>query len=235
MAEQETNKVSALVPAYNEAARLGAVLATLTTYSGFAEVIVVDDGSTDHTETLVQGFTGVRYLKNAKNLGKGMSMERGVAAAAGDIIFFCDADIHGLTHAMIERIVGPVASGAVSMSIGMRDRKIHYARRFMWLVPLLGGERALTKELWQSIPVQYKSHFKIETALNYYASMTPNGSSSTLCKGLLQTIKERKYGLLEGFRRRLRMIYDITVTTVQLWFEPMPQVREVERTIAEGS
>lgn len=201
-------RISAVVPAYNEAGRIGAVLRVLTSYGKFREIIVVDDGSTDQTALIASRYD-VQIIRTPRNVGKASSMDVGVKAASGDIIFFCDADVRGLTHAMIDTIVGPVCRGEVDMFIGMRNRKAYVTHQLLSLVPLLGGERAVTKKLWRLIPPVYKQRFRIETALNFYARYCGLGFGYTLCEGLKQTIKEKKYGFVKGIIARLRMAVDL--------------------------
>jgi glycosyltransferase involved in cell wall biosynthesis len=225
--------VTAIVAAYNEAERIGSVLEVLTSYPGFADVIVVDDGSTDGTGEVVAGFP-VRYLRVEPNQGKGHAMDLGVQAASTPVVFFADADIHGLTHEVIGQVVGPVADGDVEMFIAMRNRKIYLLRLVMAFVPLLGGERALTKALWERVPARYKDRFRIEAALNFYALHFGKGLRFKVCRGISQTVKERKYGAREGIRRRLRMFRDIGVATWDLQFQDAPPTLRSRRAAARN-
>ncbi len=88
--------VTAVVAAYNEAERIADVLEVLCGYAGFAEVVVVDDGSTDGTGEVAAGH-GATVLRVEPNKGKGHAMDVGVRHAATEVIFFADADIRGLT------------------------------------------------------------------------------------------------------------------------------------------
>ena len=93
--------LSIVIPAYNEAERLPATLAAVfahlrqAPYS--AEVVVVDDGSTDGTEGFVRGaqrkYPGLRLLVNRRNRGKGYSVKRGVLQSRGRVVLFADADL----------------------------------------------------------------------------------------------------------------------------------------------
>jgi len=91
---------SIIIPAFNEAERLPAtldsVLAYLVARLWNAEIIVVNDGSTDGTAAVVQRYaaanSAVRWIENGTNRGKGHSIRRGVEEAAGEIVLFIDAD-----------------------------------------------------------------------------------------------------------------------------------------------
>ena len=210
MSEQNRKQVSAIVPAYNEAPRIFPVLKTLLSYPGFQEVLVVDDGSSDGTREVASSL-GARVVRLETNSGKGMALDHGVKVARGNIFFFCDADIAGLTHEMIDQIIEPVRAGKVELFIGMRYRRVYDARLILRFTPLLGGERALTRELWERVPGECKKGFRIETALNYY-TRCDKGFEYKVFEGLSQTIKERKYGLVRGLAWRVIMGWEIVTT-----------------------
>ncbi len=93
--------LSLIIPAYNEASRIGPFLAAITAYDKaspdeITEVLVVDDGSADHTPAIVQQaarqLTKIRLLAHPINRGKGAAVRTGVQAAQGDYIVFMDAD-----------------------------------------------------------------------------------------------------------------------------------------------
>lgn len=220
--EKDSQRVSIIVPAYNEGERLGAVLSVLTSCQGFREIIVIDDGSTDDTGKVAQRYP-VRYVRNEVNRGKGYSMDRAVSLAQGDIILFIDADVSGLTCQIVREIAQPVLDGKVEMFIGMRNRKIYYLHYFLLFVPLLGGERALTKELWQRLPDYYKHYFRIEAGLNFYARHYGHDFDFKVFKGLAQVIKEKKYGLWKGLKQRWRLISDVTTAQFKLQFVDIPK------------
>lgn len=236
MDKQKDNKriagsVTAVVPAYNEAPRIGEVLRVLTAYPGFKEIIVIDDGSLDGTAAVAEKWN-VRVVRNASNMGKGYAMDRGVALAQSEIIFFSDADISGLTHSIIDEVLEPVLSGKADMFIGMSDRQWYFAHQVLTFIPLLGGERAITKNLWAKLPDYYKQHFRVEVALNFYAIYYGKGFQYKILNGVSQTIKEEKYGFLEGVRGRLRMIYNIFSAQLKLNFFHIPKFAKNGRWLA---
>jgi glycosyltransferase involved in cell wall biosynthesis len=232
MDQQENRKrITAVIPAYNEASRIGPVLEVIASHPHIDEVIVVDDGSSDRTEDVVRAFH-VRYVKNAENRGKGYSMDRGVSLAKHEVIFFCDADVIGLSRGIVDEIIGPVASGRIGMFIGMRNRKWYCAHQIVSFIPLLGGERALTRTLWQKIPAYYKHCFRIESALNFYAIYYGDGFQYKIFRGLSQVIKEKKYGFRNGTRQRWRMFYHIFSAQLKLQFVHIPESSRNSRILS---
>lgn len=209
--------VSAIVPALNEERQLASVLSVLTTYPGFSEVIVVDDGSTDRTAEIAQRFP-VRYIRNPTNLGKGGSMERGVEAAKSEIVFFCDADLISLTHEVIHDIVEPVVAGDTDMNIGMHARRLYSIPLLLMFTPKIGGERALHKSLWWALPSYYKIRFRIEVGLNAYAKRLGKKYSFVLVP-LHRVKKEQKLGFWYGLFRRLWMWADLIQTATHLFLK----------------
>ncbi len=92
---------SVVIPAYNESARirqtLERVLDCVHSHNWNAEVLVVNDGSTDTTAIIIEEFAAkdpiVRLLSNPGNRGKGYSVRHGMLEASGEIVMFTDADL----------------------------------------------------------------------------------------------------------------------------------------------
>jgi len=85
-------EVSVVVPARNEAGTVGGITQAIAALDGISEVLVVDDGSTDGTATIA-ATAGARVVAATSGPGKGSAMWDGVAAARGDLVVFCDADL----------------------------------------------------------------------------------------------------------------------------------------------
>lgn len=96
-----TPELSIVIPSYNEEKRLPETLRRIAAYlkaSGHkAEVIVVDDGSTDQTMKVAESFGGqienLRIVSNGRNRGKGYSVRHGALEGRGEVVLFTDADL----------------------------------------------------------------------------------------------------------------------------------------------
>jgi glycosyltransferase involved in cell wall biosynthesis len=117
---------SIVIPAYNESARIGATLREVVECirrEGWnAEVIVVNDGSTDTTARQVLDFAiaapEVRLVENPGNHGKGYSVRNGLLQARGEIVMFTDADLSA-PIGEAELLFQAIAGGA-DIAIGSR-------------------------------------------------------------------------------------------------------------------
>ena len=72
-------KVCVIIPTYNNAATIGAVIADVLQYTG--NVIIVNDGSTDHTESIIRAFPNITIVSYLPNAGKGMALRKGFKKA----------------------------------------------------------------------------------------------------------------------------------------------------------
>ena len=208
--------VSVIIPAFNEAETIGAKIAEVIGHPDVREVVVVDDGSDDRTAELAAA-AGARVIALTENGGKASALEAGVAVAGGDLLLFMDADVTGYDHALLSRIIDPVRAGRYEMFVGIRARRTYWLNRALHFFPIIGGERALTRELWASVPKSHKQGFQIEVAMNYCAKQVGRGMGFELIPGIRHQIKERKYGLVVGLFRRAGMIRDVVAISLRLY------------------
>ena len=119
-------KYSIVIPAYNESARIPAtlesVVSCIRTRGWEAQVLVVNDGSTDATADVVRAFAQrapeVRLIENPGNRGKGYSVRAGMLAARGEVALFTDSDLSAPIEEA-ERLFAAIAEGA-DIAIGSR-------------------------------------------------------------------------------------------------------------------
>lgn len=127
-------ELSVVIPAYNEARRLGPTLDRVT---GFLEargldheVLVVDDGSTDSTAEIARAHPApdVRLVRQGENRGKGAAARRGVAESRGKRVLLCDADLSTPIEelAALERRLDDGADVAIgSRGVAESDVRVH--------------------------------------------------------------------------------------------------------------
>jgi glycosyltransferase involved in cell wall biosynthesis len=122
-------KVSFLIPAYNEAATIGEVLERIAALDLDAQVIVVDDGSTDETSEIAEaaGATVVRQ----PNRGKGAAIRRAIEEADGEIAVIQDADME-YDPAEVPELIEPIERGVADVVFGSRLRGGKPQRAFLF-------------------------------------------------------------------------------------------------------
>jgi dolichyl-phosphate beta-glucosyltransferase len=128
-------KLSVVIPAYNEAARLGnsitAILSYLNERREPTELIVVDDGSADATSTVAEeamrdpGRVDTRVVRYEENRGKGYAVRLGLLDAKGNIALFSDADL-STPITETPKLIEPIQSGECDLTFGSRalDRRL---------------------------------------------------------------------------------------------------------------
>ena len=122
-----TPELSVVIPAYNEAARIGPYLAAIRKYLDVEyprdyEVLVVDDGSADGTVSLVEcvglDWPQLHSIGLGTNRGKGAAVRTGILAAKGRRILFADAD--GATPIEEERRLSLAIANGAEVAAGSR-------------------------------------------------------------------------------------------------------------------
>jgi polyprenyl-phospho-N-acetylgalactosaminyl synthase len=208
--------VSAIVPAFNEASTIVGVLEVLLQHPTIDDIIVVDDGSTDDTAARVK-TTSANLISLQKNSGKATAMAKGVECARHETIFFLDADLRGLTTEIIDALISPVVGGDVDMMVAIRDRRQLLLNNIVYFAPILGGERVLTKTLWNKVPSWCIKSFQIEIALNYFSKRAGATMGFALMPGLTHVKKEAKRTFWPGVRARASMYAELVSISFRLY------------------
>jgi glycosyltransferase involved in cell wall biosynthesis len=114
--------VSFLIPAYNEAATIGEVLARIDALGLDAEIVVVDDGSTDATASIVEAYAvgrpHVELLRQA-NRGKGSAVRLAATRMTKEIVVIQDADME-YDPADVVKLIAPIERGVADVVYGSR-------------------------------------------------------------------------------------------------------------------
>ena len=129
------SEISIIIPAYNEAERIGSTIKEILTYLKAekikAELIVVDDGSKDETAQVANlicaEFPEIRtkVIRYQENRGKGFAVKTGFLAAEGDIALFSDADL-STPISELHKLIEPIRLKKVDVTFGSRalDRSL---------------------------------------------------------------------------------------------------------------
>jgi len=181
------SQVAVVIPAYNEADRVGATVTAAAALHGVDVVVVVDDGSRDGTAQAARE-AGAPVLRHARNRGKAAAMETGAEAVRlldqreqrpePRHLLFLDADL-GATAAQAGPLIAPVTAGAADMTIAVFTDRVKLGghgfvvrlsaagiRRATGWTPVqpLNGQRCLSRAAYDAARPLARG-FGVETAM----------------------------------------------------------------------
>ncbi len=131
-------KVSVVIPVYNESATVEELIRRVREVAVAAEIVVVDDGSTDQTAERLERLAAsgdLRVLRHPRNRGKGAALRTGFAAASGDVVLVQDADLE-YDPRDYPRLLQPILDGRADVVFGSR---------------FVGGESHRVLYFWHSV------------------------------------------------------------------------------------
>lgn len=205
--------VAAIVPAFNEEQTVGDVVRGLRASPLVSEIIVISDGSTDGTAARAREAGATLVHELPIRAGKGRAVQHGVAHTDAPVLLFCDADLIGLTQQHVRSILDPVLYGELEMCVGLRDRG-KAVMRLQRHLPLIGGERALHRTLFERIPERFIQGFMLEAALNYACRSRGLRYGSVPLWGLDIRRKIAKVGVAKGLVEYVKMAWQVGYATV---------------------
>ncbi len=216
--EKSQQTIAAVIPAYNEAGRIGPVLDILIQVGELTEIIVVDDGSHDATLKEAVRRAGqdsrVRIIQHEHNRGKGQALFTGWQSTQAEMLLFLDADLIGLTPQHVRDLICPVTSGQADASIGLfrgghMDTTLSHI-----LTPWLTGQRCLRSSLMEYISPEAALGYGFETAMAVAARQQNWRVRKVILQDVWHPPSETHRGFEAGVKNRISMYAQI----VRAWW-----------------
>ena len=229
-----TGRISVVIPARNEALALAALLPEIRRYATDAELIVIDDGSTDETRAVAEA-AGARVISHPYPMGNGAAIKTGARAAKGEIIVFMDGD--GQHHPQdIPYLLEKIDAG-YDMAVGARVRGSHagvhravandlFSRFASWMVmqqidDLTSGFRAVRAHKFRQFLYLLPNGFSYPTTITMSFFRAGYGVAYVPIRALERQGKSHIRPLRDGVRFLLIIIKIGTLYSPQKLFLPV--------------
>lgn len=201
-------KISCIVPVYNEGKRVGNVLKALIGHPLLDEVIVVNDGSSDDSEEVLKKIKGINLISYAKNMGKSFAVMTGIKRAKNDLLLMIDSDLIGLTAEDITELVEPVLEGVADVAMTLRKNSLPIFK--LMGLDFVSGERIFSRKTIPNLDDLGKlTCFGLESHLNNLIVEKGLRLAIVDWKNVITPRKAVKFGYFEGTKRDLKMVGEI--------------------------
>ncbi len=208
-------KICCLIPAYNESSRINRVLADISNYEFFNTILVVNDGSFDNTAEVVREFKQLKELDKLElldleeNLGKSGAVLRGVEEVKEEIIVFLDADLVGLNHQNLDKLIYPLVCKDYRMAILDRPTDRRAVSAILGISRLFGGERSVWKEDILDMDLNEDDGYTLETKMNMYYLNKGEKVRTVYAPNLETILHTKKDGVIKGTVLYLKMFWNM--------------------------
>lgn len=153
-------KISAIIPVYNNEKTIGHVLSVVTQINDIAEIIVINDGSTDRSIDQVQKFKKVKTISHDINLGKGAAVVTGWNHASNEVVFGIDGDLEKLNKIHLTNLLQKYKSNTWDMVIAAREQH--------GIFDMVSGDRIYKKSVvLPYMKIAHSAGNGVEQVINY--------------------------------------------------------------------
>ena len=202
-------KFSCIIPAYNEWPRIANVLWVVLACEELDEIIVVDDGSTDNTWSIIDTFDNPKLQKIhlEKNGGKTKAVFSAIMKATGEYFVFIDSDLIWLKAEHISSLIQPIKNHQADVTLSLRQNSLLL---YKWLsVDFVSGERVVPRSLFEDEKDYiYGPGFGLESIMNQKI-LKQNLLVKSVYLPIITPRKSTKMGWLRGTIADIWMTYDI--------------------------
>ncbi len=210
-----TKAISVIICAFNEEKTIASVIESTNSCPYIAQIVVVNDGSTDRTGQIIRHLSesiDLCYINLLPNRGKGYGMASGLEIATGEIIVFLDADIENLTKLHINKLVNPILNDTADMVLGQPGQTFINARYNPFKA--FTGQRAVKREHILPIVEDIRhTRFGVETYINLYYQSKGLSSMSLILKGMSH---QTKFGKMKKVRALIELLMEAKEIMVTL-------------------
>jgi len=205
--------VAAIVPAYNEERGIARILDVLCQCDILKEIIVVDDGSFDHTGEVVERYrqadSRLRLIHNDNNLGKGQAVYSGFQSTSANCILTIDADLIGLKPQHVIDLARPVLENETDMTLGVFRGGQFHTDFAHWVTPWLTGQRCIRAGFFRQVSWQAAAGYGLETAITVAAQINGWRCQPVKWRGVSHPPSEFHRGVIYGIVTRFKMYAQI--------------------------
>jgi len=203
--QQQVPGVAVVIPAFNEADTVGAVIRAAHELT--PDVVVASDGSSDGTAQVARE-AGARVVELAQNAGKGPALKAALEATDAQYVLMLDADLVGLTREHLESLLRPVLADELDMAIGVFEGGGFASDWGNKLTPNLSGQRACRRAWLLSVPRLGQERWP-EPPITDHLRATGARWGYVELGQVRQVLKEKKRGFWRGAKARTKMYADL--------------------------
>lgn len=205
---------SAIVCAYNEEKTILRLLEDVCKIDLFDEIIVVNDGSTDQTASIVKtNSSRLNYLDLhlKKNMGKGFAMAKGIVKAKSEILVFIDADLSNFTTQHALQLIEPLELGEADMVLGQATETL--INNKVNPFKTLSGQRSVKKaDIFKILERMRYSGYGVETLINIHFNAEGKNIKYVKLDKLIHPTKFQKTDAHSAFRGFVKEGFQILIT-----------------------
>lgn len=160
--------VSCVIPYWNEEERLKNVLNEVIEVKNLAEIVCVDDASTDNSVNVIKKhYPIIKFVRLNKNVGKSSAILKGLKFVTGEYVLLLDADLRNLNHTELEKAVDVIQHNPGIDMLILRRIKAPFFVKLTRGDILSTGERIIKKDILLTV-LNYTKGWELESKINLF-------------------------------------------------------------------